>query len=351
MSIRSTSLWAYLLLATLLLIATQVDAGSTSEAGASQPKELGQIEWLRDFSSAEDQGRTEGKPLFLLFQEVPGCQTCVDFGEQVLSHPLLIEAIEDEFIPVAIHNNKPGADRRVLERFREPAWNNPVVRFVDANGNDLIPRRAGLWQPAEIAERMSASLAAAGRPIPSYLSALGKELGPQKIERATLSMGCYWRGEACLGALPGLLSTRTGDLGGREVVEIRYDAARVDYSQILSHARDNQCADGVFAHNEDQLRLARPIYGDAARVAAGLAQPASERNQKYHLKRNQALDALDLTPAQATKLNHAAWKKQDPTPLLSPRQRAQLGSPEGGEHTKAPPAPSVRDGAFVGIAD
>src|SRR5258706_973783 len=67
-------------------------------AGESAPRELGKVRWHRDFDAATAESRASGRPLFVLFQEVPGCSTCVSFGDQVLSHPLLVDAIEKEFI-------------------------------------------------------------------------------------------------------------------------------------------------------------------------------------------------------------------------------------------------------------
>ena len=317
-----------MLLGIWLLIATQVDAGSDSKAAPTAApnaeRELGRVHWLRDFELAKAKSEREEKPLFLLFQEVPGCQTCVSFGDEVLSHPLLVEAIEDEFIPVAILNNKGGADRRVLQQFKEPAWNNPVVRFVNATGEDLIPRRDRIWQSAEIADRMATALRAANRPVPTYLSALREELAPSTIERATFAMGCYWAGEACLGALPGLLSSRTGDLAGREVVELRFDSSQLSYRELLSRAQKLGCADSVFAHGDEQLSIARKVYGNQARLARGTTASASDRNQKFHLKRSRRLANLDLTPTQATRLNHKVWAQQDPAAHLSPRQLKAL---------------------------
>jgi hypothetical protein len=299
-----------------------VGAARAGEVSASEtPRELGRVRWERDYDRAQATSVATDKPIFLLFQEVPGCRTCVSFGEEVLSNPLLVEAIEDEFVPVAILNNRGGADRRVLERFREPAWNNPVVRFVDAEGHDWIPRRDRVWRSAELAERMIAALEAADRPVPAYLSALREELDPARIQRATFSMSCYWAGEACLGGLPGLLSSRTGTLAGREVVEVRFDAGRVGYAEMLRAAQRRGCADGVFAHGDDQLGVARRVFGDAARIARGRLREARSKDQKYHLRKSRALRDLDLTPRQATRLNHAVWAKQDPTPYLTPRQK------------------------------
>ena len=91
------------------------------------------------------------------------------FGKQVLSHPHLVEAIQSLFTPVAIHNNAKGRDAEILARYKEPAWNNPVVRFVDATGKDLIERRDRVWTAEGIAGRMVTALEAAKRPVPAYL--------------------------------------------------------------------------------------------------------------------------------------------------------------------------------------
>lgn len=312
--------------AVIILLIGFFAPGAQSAMGGKTPVELGDVDWERDFERARARAEAASKPLFVLFQEIPGCQTCVSFGEQVLSHPLLVEAIETEFVPVAVYNNRPGADRKTLERFREPAWNNPVVRFLSAETRDLLPRQSGIYRPGEMAERMNRALAAAGRPAPAYLKALAQELEPAGIQKATFSMPCYWVGEACLGALPGLLSSRTGDLGGREVVELRFDSTRTSYLDILRKAKALGCADGVFAHGPDQLRSARLVFGDSASEARGFAKDATRRNQKFHLKKaSRKIARLDLTPAQSTQLNHALWAGRPWKHLLSGRQLEAIG--------------------------
>jgi hypothetical protein len=106
----------------------------------------------------------------------------------VLSHPLLVEAIENEFVPVAIHNNKPGRDAEILKRFGEKAWNNPVVRFLDAVGEDLVPRRGGVYSAAGIAARMVTALQAAKRPVPGYLRLLTVGATPTFLRKASFAM-------------------------------------------------------------------------------------------------------------------------------------------------------------------
>ena len=45
-------------------------------------------------------------------------------------------------MPVAIRNNTKGdREAAIRERFDEPAWNNPVIRFLDRSGRDILPRK------------------------------------------------------------------------------------------------------------------------------------------------------------------------------------------------------------------
>jgi len=116
------------------------DAGAAGKAAAAveQRIELGQIRWGRDLDAAKAASKKSGKPVLVLFQEVPGCLTCQNFGRVVLRHPLLVEAAESAFEPVLVYNNRKGWDADVLRSFNEPSWNNPVVRYLDSDGRDLV---------------------------------------------------------------------------------------------------------------------------------------------------------------------------------------------------------------------
>lgn len=279
------------------------ESGKTSETAIvtppHNPRELGWVHWHRDFDAAVAIAKASHKPLFLLFQEVPGCATCVGFGESVLSHPLVIEAIETAFVPVAIHNNAGGQDRAVLERFGEPPWNNPVVRFMDADGRDLVPRADGVWSTHGIAERMAQALAASGREVPDYLTWAVEETGDSN--RATFAMSCYWSGEACLGDIPGVVATRAGWRGGREVVVVDFDETKLSEATLAKHAEDRGC--GQYVAGSVRVR------------------DASDGDQKYHLQRSR-WRYLPLTPSQASRVNAALSRGQSPERWLSPRQRA-----------------------------
>ena len=76
-----------------------------------QSEELGKVQWYRDYDEALSIAKQEDKNVLILFQEVPGCATCRNYGHNVLSHPLMVEAIENLFVPLAIFNNKGGITR------------------------------------------------------------------------------------------------------------------------------------------------------------------------------------------------------------------------------------------------
>lgn len=138
------------------------------------PIEVGSVHWGRDLDAALDKSHQSGRPVFVLFQEVPGCSGCQDFGRTVLTDPQIVRAIEDEFYPVLVYNNRGGKDRELLERFNEPSWNFQVVRFLNAAGDDIIPRKDRVWTISELASRMIEALEAVNRNAPKYLEKLAE---------------------------------------------------------------------------------------------------------------------------------------------------------------------------------
>ncbi|MEZ4654341.1 MAG: VPGUxxT family thioredoxin-like (seleno)protein, type 2 [Candidatus Eisenbacteria bacterium] len=290
-------------------------------------RELGQVQWGRDMAAAQGESRSTRRPLFVLFQEVPGCATCQGFGNGPLSHPLLVEAIETEFHPVLVYNNRGGPDQAVREAYSEPAWNNPVVRFLDASGGDVVPRRDGVWSTADVAARMIEALTAAHRTVPPYLRLVAEEERRVATESATFAMSCYWEGAAKLGGIPGVRSVRAGFLDGHEVVETTFDPRVIDFGSLVRQAKERGQAGVVFVEGRAQLESARKIVGTAAREKGGEVRTASETDQLYYL-RHSKFNGLPLTSLQQVRVNAAMGDGTDPTRWLSPRQRAGLLAPE-----------------------
>ncbi|MEM9282203.1 MAG: VPGUxxT family thioredoxin-like (seleno)protein, type 2 [Verrucomicrobiota bacterium] len=293
---------------------------------AREPVELGKVKWGRDLEAALSASQENGKPVFALFQEVPGCAGCQQFGKEVLSHPQLIEVIETEFVPVAIFNNQPGKDAEILKQFGEPAWNYQVVRFLDGAAQDIIPRKDRVWTLEGIASRMIAALEAANREVPNYLRALSGTAGIHNEGVAAFAMHCFWTGEQRLGGLDGVFTTEAGWLAGREVTLVRYDRDEVSLAELAKAAIQFTGADQAFVGNgEDGV-----VAGKAGLKVSPLTEDyrvARASDQKRQL-RGTVFQKLNLSPIQATKVNaFARTETNAAVAWLSPAQIKTLTSP------------------------
>ncbi|MDX1910257.1 MAG: VPGUxxT family thioredoxin-like (seleno)protein, type 2 [Saprospiraceae bacterium] len=264
-----------------------------------QPEELGKVRWLRDYDAGKTQAQKSGKPLLLLFQEVPGCANCTRYGNNTLSHPLIVEAIETCFTPVCIYNNKGGKDAEILRRFGEPAWNNPVVRILRPDDErDLVLRMTNFNSSSQLVNGMRRALEWAATPVPPYFELLEEELAAREagLQTATFSMYCFWNGEAAFGSLPGVIETEPGFQGGKEVVKVQFDPAITSRAEL-----ERQTAAQNFqscAKNEGF----RP-----------------DRAPKYYLAQT-TYRFIPMTSLQAARANSLVGKNRSPEALLSPRQ-------------------------------
>jgi hypothetical protein len=232
----------------------------------------------------------------------------------------MVEAIETEFTPLLIHNNTAGADARLLEQFGEPAWNYQVVRFLDSEAKDLIPRKDQVWTTGPLAARMVAVINKAGRVVPPYLELLAEEHS-SALRQAVFSMSCFWRGEVELGKIAGVIMTEAGFLNGHEVTLVNYAPHVITLAALIAGAEQVQCANAVWVPAAD-LANAKASRLKVA-VMSGY-RPAPAEDQKKQLQ-GTASAALNLQGSQATKVN--AWVRVDKAKalsFLSPWQRAQL---------------------------
>jgi hypothetical protein len=265
------------------------------------PVELGNVHWLRSYDDAIQKSKAESRPILILFQEIPGCQTCRSYGSDILTHPLLVEAIESEFIPLAIHNNKSGADGEVLKKYNEPSWNNPVVRVVDENGKDVVNRLNGNYSAAGLAAYITQAIIKSKGKAPAYLQLLADELTAQQkgTAKATYSMYCFWTGEALFGKVNGVVKTSAGFQTGKEAVVVEYDPALITISKLNEVAGHHQC---------------NAVTGGNFKA---------DNTPKYYLS-NSKYKTVPMTELQKCRVNSALADGLDPAEYLSPRQLAYL---------------------------
>ena len=270
----------------------------------TQPQELGQVSWYRNYNVAAQQARTTNKPILILFQEVPGCATCRNYGMDVLSNPLLVEAIEDLFIPLAIYNNKGGDDKKVLDYYQEPSWNNPVVRIVDSTGTNIVERLAGHYSTYSLYKQMKKALSREKKLIPPYFELLGEELSAESNdskEEVYYEMYCFWSGEKALGAADGVLGTDAGFVGHSEVVKVTFDKQVISEDDLTDYAEQNGCK----------------------KISGTPKYRGSSSDQEYYLKHSN-YRYLPLSELQKTKINSALAKGKSAEIYLSPSQKRWL---------------------------
>lgn len=120
-------------------------------------------------------------------------------------------------------------------------------------------------------------------------------------EIATLGAGCYWCIEAVLQQVPGVLSLRSGFMGGHvknpsyeevcgkktghaEVVQISFDPAILGYSDVLAwfwKLHDPTQADGQGNDIGPQYRSAIFYHSESQRTAALESKAALEQSRKF----------------------------------------------------------------------
>lgn len=297
-------------------ISTVVHAGQKS----NNPVEVGDVNWSRDYTGALAESKSTGKPLFLLFQEVPGCLGCRNFGQNVLTHTLLVEAIEDEFIPVLVFNNKmTGMDGQLLKQFDEPSWNFQVIRFIDADGKDIIPRRDRVWDIGGVATRMIHALETVGRPVPPYLQAVALEHDTESLELAALAMACFWTGEYKLGKIDGVTKTEAGWFDGREVTLVTYHTGTIDLASLVEHAQKEECAQSVYVKTTAGFTESSfPVKQFDNNQYRTASQSDQKKQIQGWLKKH---ENIHLNPMQMTKVNGLMPENQrEALSWLSPRQ-------------------------------
>lgn len=230
--------------------------------------------------------------------------TCVNFGQDVLAHPLMVEFITDHFISVAIFNNRPGPDAEILQRFGEPSWNNPVVRFLGSDGTEIVPKLADRYDALGLHEKITDVFEKLGKDLPGYFRLLGRDLLVEGgiTESATYTTPCFWSGETSLAQHPAVVTTEAGWIDGEEVVRVDLDPRVASRSELDGYAH----AEGFSPLHSTQFRL--------------------DGEPQFYLRKHAARH-LPMTQVQRTQINLAVPYRTPLADILSPQQRAWLADP------------------------
>jgi Peptide methionine sulfoxide reductase len=282
----------------------------------NNPVELGKVEWLRNYDDAVIASTGKNLPILILFQEVPGCSNCTTFGNDILSHPLVVEAIETCFVPLCIYNNHAGDDKIILDKFGEPSWNNPVIQVIGRDGTDIVPRQADFRSMTKTIGTLIEAIKISDSQPPEYLKILLEETeARQRLlrEEAYFSMYCFWSGEKEIAGLSGVIATEAGYMDGKEVVKVSYRSDKTSLADLYMKAKKVGCGDNVYASLTKKNGL----------TVMPVSTYKKDNEDKYYLSKS-PYKVIPMTELQKTKVNRAIGMGQDPAIFLSPRQIAMI---------------------------
>lgn len=90
---------------------------------------------------------------------------------------------------MALNSTSGDADALTRKRFDEPAWNYPVMRILDGEGKNLMPRVANRWNMAGMTFALTEGLKAAEAKVPAWLDLLDQEARAKQAGVSTAVFG------------------------------------------------------------------------------------------------------------------------------------------------------------------
>lgn len=229
-----------------------------------------------------------------------------------MTNPIITDAVENSFTPLLIINNKGGEDARILKKYREPAWNYQVIRFLTPQGKDIIPRRDGINTQQALSSRMVAALEKSKQHVPENLKLLAQATDTTNLEKVAFSCHCFWTGEYKLGAMNGVVSTEAGWLNGREVTLVTYNKKHISLSNLYKKANQLGVANSVYVNNQSQANELSKIVKKPSSLSG--YKKASASDQKRQIG-GTPFASLPLSENQLTKVN--AFARSDYKKALS----------------------------------
>ena len=140
--------------------------------------------------------------------------------------------------------------------------------------------------------------------------------------------------------MDGVIETRSGFLGGGEIVEVSFDPQRLSYAELLQHAADNDCASKVFTRSDEHQKVAGAAIGKRSQRSDEAIRP--DKDPKFYLGKT-ALAYLPMSELQANRVN-ATINGGDWSQWLSPRQIERVAAIEKRLKKKQLPQPPVAIG-------
>ena len=228
--------------------------------------ELGFMQFAyNDIAEAGDYAARVDKPILALLTEIPSDE---DFCEEVLAHPLLVEAMTTLFVPVLIVQEvtpdtpvqRTTAGRRCRARISLYAPTTLESLLDDDAENSMSSSLYGDDLTCiGLIRAMIQALVKLEKPIPKYLETLRQEqVADTAVKILVLGARESGRAEVEYAGIPGVVAAKGSFLNGQRVCVITYDHQRVSYSVLLRHALQHSLCDSVY-HKGNEERVAAQV--------------------------------------------------------------------------------------------
>ena len=142
-------------------------------------------------------------------------------------------------------------------------------------------------------------------------------------QTATFAMYCYWTGEATLGRVDGVLASRIGHWGGREIVQVDFDPRRTDVAALVRALARQRSFDAVVV---GETAGGEPPLGaiDPKHVVRHSGSPRFIEPKHSLRTRHPELLALGLDERQAMALNSWSYFGGRMPDVLTAEQKKRL---------------------------
>jgi len=211
----------------------------------------------------------------------------------------------------------------MLKKFSEPAWNYQVVRYLDDEGKDILPRKDRVWTLPGTVLRTEEALQKVKQKTPRSLELLKMEIDTGNHRQIALAMYCFWTGEMRLGAIDGVVKTEAGWLDGREVTLVTYHKGVISLSDLLKKAGQIDCAHKVYLKTDAE----KAVAVKAGKFSLGRLdksyRAAKSSDQKKQIQGTPYAKIKNLSLIQETKVNAFARSHQKLANQYLTRQQLQ----------------------------
>ncbi len=284
-------------------------------------KNLGRVRWLSDYNTALLKMAEENKPMLVYILGNTGNDVLSVRRNEILSHPLIVEAIESNFIPVAV-SPAVAAEHSILS-LPGDTKTGTAMSIVGTDGHPKSKNSDDAAWMKHLTGIMLDALQQEGMAAPVYLKLVNEEFNAaEKRESAVITLHCFWSGEVELGIEHGIVYTEPGYIGDKEALYLEFNGSAISYEDILKSSLDLNLINEAFPMNEQQSTAAHGIMPDKKVVdtTADAFVPAPRKASYKRYLSKSIYRFVPMTEKQAIMVNNALFLDEDPSEFLSPRQ-------------------------------